>query len=423
MSADRSLNGCDYLMLGFDHELRKRGFAGNSCHIVLELDSAISPEALQGRLRRLSESYPILGARPGGLIFPKWELPRRALHPPAVRIHGDEPARLEQIINEPLNARRGQLMRFDLIEAANGRMKLVFSWAHALMDAPAAEHFLALVGNEELPMPAGSPAMQEPSGLSFARRAKMAWKPLHQLDRYCEAAPRSLGDRCPGASPLLRYRLERFSADETARIRANASRHCGIFGDGQYHASVAVTELHRLHQRLNCPSASYCVPVAVGLRRKGAIEPLFSNQVSMLMTQFLPAHAGSVADAVARLKAQTNQAMRDGLVESGIMLSDMFRFLPVPIYMALLKQGLRGEICSLFYGDTASVSPLLTRFLGATIEDLTHVAAVTPSPGIGVVFYHFRGALRLTVLHLSTVLTEDEAAEFAAGLRARLLEP
>ena len=36
MNADRPLNGSDYLMLGFDHELRRHGFAGNACQIVLE---------------------------------------------------------------------------------------------------------------------------------------------------------------------------------------------------------------------------------------------------------------------------------------------------------------------------------------------------------------------------------------------------
>ena len=115
--------------------------------------------------------------------------------------------------------------------------------------------------------------------------------------------------------------------------------------------------------------------------------------------------------------------MRAGLLDSGRLLSEMFRFLPLPIYMAVLKQGLRGEICSLFYGDTAAVNPLLTSFLGAPIEDFAHVAAVTPSPGLGVIYYYFRGELRLTVLHATTVLAEVEAQEFAARLRARLLNP
>ena len=101
----------------------------------------------------------------------------------------------------------------------------------------------------------------------------------------------------------------------------------------------------------------------------------------------------------------------------------MFRFLPLSAYMFILKRGLRGEICSLFYGNTATVSPLLTNFLGAPIEDFAHVAAVTPSPGLGVIFYYFRGELRFTLLHSATVLAEAEAADFAACLRARLLEP
>jgi len=91
--------------------------------------------------------------------------------------------------------------------------------------------------------------------------------------------------------------------------------------------------------------------------------------------------------------------------------------------MAILKRGMHGEICSLFYGDTAAVSPLLTQFLGTSINTLTHVAAVTPSPGLGVIFYTFRGLLRITVLNLSNVLSETEAAGFAADLRARLLNP
>jgi len=96
---------------------------------------------------------------------------------------------------------------------------------------------------------------------------------------------------------------------------------------------------------------------------------------------------------------------------------------PLPIFMAMVKQGLRGEICSLFYGDTASVNPLLTNFLGVEVEDFAHIGAVTPSPGVGVIYYYFRGELRLTVMSLAPVLNETEAAEFAASLRARLLNP
>jgi hypothetical protein len=165
------------------------------------------------------------------------------------------------------------------------------------------------------------------------------------------------------------------------------------------------------------------LPIPIGLRLKGSIDPLFSNQVGMLMFQFLPEQVDCIANAVAALKTQTEHAMRTGLLESGIMLGEMFRFLPLSIYVAVLKHGLRGEICSMFYGDTSAVNPQLTSFLGAPVEDFAHVATVTPSPGLGVIFFYFRGQLSVTVVHSARVLSDEEAAEFAGDLRERLLNP
>ena len=423
MSGKQYLNGCDYLMLGFDHELRRRGFAGNCCQIALELGAPISASALQKRLDDLAAHYPIFGARPGGFIRPRWKMPHGAATTPRVRVHRDAPALGGQIFNEPLAANRGELARFDLIERDDQRMKLIFTWSHALMDAPGAEQFLAVVGHEDLPLPAAHTAPARRPRLRLPARCKLAWKNIHQLDRFCEAAPRSLGARHSDAPARLRHRVEKFSAEETERVRANRVRHCGILGDAQYHAAVAVVELHQLHQRLGCPSPSYVLPLPVGLRPKGSIEPLFGNQVAMMMLQFLPEHLDCVASAISAIRTQTEHALRNGLLDSGVILSELFRFLPLPIYMAILKQGLHGEICSLFYGDTAAVNPLLTSFMGVLVEDLSHAAAVTPSPGIGVIFYSFRGDLRMTVLHSVRVLNDTEAAEFAANLRSRLLNP
>lgn len=423
MSGNAQLNGSDYLMLGFDHELRRHGFMGNSCQIALELNTAISRDALQQRVAGLADSHPILRAHPGGIVFSKWKSTGRAAIGPHVRVHRDEPGLRQKLFNEPLAIARGELLRFDLIEGDAGRMTVLFTWAHALMDAPGAEHFLAVVGHEELSLPApGSSSPQRPRR-SLSERLKLTWKYLYHLDDFCKAAPRSMGLRHPDAPAKLHYRVEKFSAAETASIRAHGVRLCGIFGDAQYHAAAAVVELHRLRQRLGCPTPSYVLPVPVGLRPKGGIEPVFSNQLTMLMLQFLPGQLDSVAGAVEIGKAQTAQTMRAGLIECGIILGEMFRFLPRRIYMALVKQGLRGEICSLFYGDTAAVNPRLETFFGVTVEDFAHVAAVTPSPGLGVVFYYFRGELRVTILHALNVLNEAEAAEFSASLRARLLNP
>ncbi|HEY3932251.1 MAG TPA: hypothetical protein VGM58_07760 [Verrucomicrobiae bacterium] len=423
MRVNPQLNGSDYLMLGFDYELRRRGFAGNSCQIVLELNSYISPDALKKRLADLMNRYPILNARPGGIFLPKWKLPRRIIASPQIRVHRDSSDLRQQLADETLAMKRGELLRFDLIERDGGRMDVVFTWAHALMDANSAEHFLAVVGREGVPLPATQPATPPRAKKPLKERFKLAWKNIHQLDEFCKAAPRSVGLRFPNVPARQKFRVEKFFADETTRIRANAARLCGALGGAQFHASVSMVELHRLHQRLGYASPSYVLPVPVGLRLKGSVEPLFSNQMTMLMAQFLPEQLNSTADAVATLKSQTTLVLRAGLLESGVVLAELFRFLPLPVYMAMLKQGLRGEICSLFYGDTAAVTPLLTTFFGATIEDFVHIGATTPSPGLGVIFYFFRGLMRVTVFYLENHFSEIEVAEFAAKLRQRLLNP
>jgi hypothetical protein len=423
MCVNPQLNGSDYLMLGFDYDLRRSGFAGNSCKIVLELNSAISPDALKKRLADLVNRYPILNARPAGIFLPKWKLPRRTITPPHVRVHRHSSDLRQQLADEPLAMKRGELLRFDLIKRDGGHMDVVFTWAHTLMDANSAEHFLAIVGRQDVPLPATQPPLPTRAKKPLKERFKLAWKNIRQLDEFCKAPPRSVGVRRPTALARQKFCVEKFSAEETARIHSNAARLCGALGGAQFHASVSMVELHRLHQRLGCASPSYVLPVPVGLRPKGTVEPLFSNQITMLMAQFLPEQLGSTADAIATLKSQTASALRAGLLESGVVLAELFRFLPLPIYVAMLKQGLRGEICSLFYGDTAAVTPQLTTFLGTTIEDFAHVGATTPSPGLGVIFYFFHSLMRVTVFHLENHFSDAEAAEFATNLRERLLNP
>lgn len=415
MPGDSPLNGSDYLMLGFDHELRRQGYPGNSCQIVLELDRAISADALRQRLNALVQRHPILASRPAGWFAPRWKSVAPATFNPSVRVAPGNPA-------EPLAVSRGELFRFDLFPRANAT-GLVFTWTHALMDAPSAEHFLAVVGREELPLPSTAAAPPRPKK-PLKERFQLARKNVNQLSDFCKAAPRTVGVRFPQAAKVQRHVVERFTAEETTRIRANGVKLCGALGDAQFHAAVAMMELHRLHQRIGKPSPSYVLPVPVSLRPKGTVEPVFSNQIAMLMVQFLPEQLDTTANAVATLKAQLAQSLRDRRLDAGVAITELSRGLPFPLYLYILKHhGLRGEICSFFYGDVANVSPLLTTFLGATITDFTHVGAATPSPGIGAIFYYFGGRMRVTVFYLETHFSASEAAEFAADLRTRLLNP
>src|SRR5258708_38704649 len=88
MRGKQHLNGCAYLMLGLDSELRREGLAGNFCQIMLELARPVCPVALQSRLENLVAHYPLIDSRPGGVMLPEWKLPRRVVaRGPLVRFH------------------------------------------------------------------------------------------------------------------------------------------------------------------------------------------------------------------------------------------------------------------------------------------------------------------------------------------------
>lgn len=420
MSASLRHNGCDTLMLGFDYELRRQGFAGNSCQIVLELSTDIDPVQLERRVVDLAEQHPILRSQPGrGLdLMPRWK-PTRAM--PRVRVHKSGSNLPQQLFNEALDIHRGELVRFDL----SGRT-LIFTWAHALMDAKSAEYFLALAGGDRVPVPEPGKdwyAERMNGGGGLRALGRQAWQEIERLDQFREALPVSLATHRGPVTRTMKYQVVALGREDSARVRAEAGRWCGFLGDTNFHLAATLLELHRLHERAGYSSASYVLPIPIGLRPKGTHAPLFSNQVTMMLHQFLPEQLGTLEQAVAAVKTKNAHYLRDEHINPGIALAQMFRWLPLPLYMRMIKHELRGEICSLFFGDTASVDPALRDFLGAGIDKFAHVPAVTMPPGVGVVFYRFRDQLQFTVVHADGTLTDEEAADFAGRVRARLINP
>ena len=295
------------------------------------------------------------------------------------------------------------------------------------MDAKSAEYFLALVGNPaQLPLP-------EPGDDWYAQRGnragglrarfRKAWQSLERMDKFSAVPPVSLATQRKSAARTMIYHVTALSAGDSIRVHENAARLCGFLGDTNFHLAATLIELHQLHERTGSPSASYVVPVPVGLRPKGTRAPLFSNQVATILHQFFPNQLANMELAVAAFKAQQADCLREDQIDASITLGQLFRKLPLAIYMRLVKQALRGEICSLFFGDTGVVDPALENFLGARIEGLSHIPAVTLSPGVGVVFSRFRGQLRFIIAYADGALAENEAAEFSACLRERLLNP
>ena len=313
------------------------------------------------------------------------------------------------------------MIRFDLIERT-----LIFTWSHALMDAKSAEYFLALVGGDHLSCPETDQdwyAQRARRAGGLRARGRQAWRELERLDQFRGALPVSLATRRQPVAGRMNYQVIALCPEDSTRVRGHAARMCGFLGDTNFHLAATLVELHRLHQRAGCPTASYVLPIPVGLRPKGTRTPLFSNQVTMILHQFFPAQLGTMEQAIDAVKTGNAACLRGDFMDAGITLGQLFRGLPLPLYMRMIKHELRGEICSLFFGDAGAVDPELESFLGAGIEGFAHVPAVTVPPGAGVVFSRFRDQLLFTLVYAEGTLRNGEAGEFTRHLRERLLDP
>ena len=94
-------------MRTFDYELRRHGFAGNQCQIILELDRRLAYDVLRDRLAALQSEYPIINARVGKIFRPKWKIMRGVKGIIPVLVHLDAPGLQQQLFNAKLWPRRG----------------------------------------------------------------------------------------------------------------------------------------------------------------------------------------------------------------------------------------------------------------------------------------------------------------------------
>ena len=89
---------------------------------------------------------------------------------------------------------------------------------------------------------------------------------------------------------------------------------------------------------------------------------------------------------------------------------------PAWLYARMTRRTLGGELCSFFFGWTASFCEGLERFFGAELVDGFHAPSVPASPGSGLVFSLCGDHLNVTHVRQSGVLSEAELALFRDAL-------
>jgi hypothetical protein len=428
------LTGADCFLLAFDDETRRMAGANHVSQLVLRLGPGFDVGLFQKLIDHVARAQPIVRA-PIGRRFavgaPVYRLgaAQRSAMPRISIVDADSPpvpdAMLPDLfakrLNEPLSARRGELLRFDIVRYAGGAAgtDLAASWLHMLFDGSGSEIFIGWLdacfrgasSPEELPCPGELAPVPRPQQ-TFRERgdAARAWQDW--LRGFNAHLPHSLAGPLRRTQQALHYNRLRLSAEQTAHTVETAKERAGFLTPTLFYLAAAIRAHHAVFRARGADPGSYVVPLAVNLRPKGAAKAMFRTHVSLVWFQVLPEEVGELDALIAVLKEQRLAAIKAGQVDNAVAAMDFARFAPKRVYGRMSRRGFRGELCSFLFAFTGEFLSGVEHFLGAEIRDGFHVAPVPPSPGSCVAVSLRGGRLGATHAYQEGVFTARELEIF-----------
>ena len=401
------MNGMDGLMMAFDYQMKKSGFAGNLAQMVMGLPRQVPEAAFRKRIEDLYHRFPIIGAASGRNFFsrrPCWRIPADGSSGfPCITVYRTASRREDnpdfsglrkKLFNRPLQPKKGEQIRFDLVYFDDGGMEIYMTWVHALMDAHGGEYFFSMIGNPGLAEAAQQFATEresrytkskaEPAGAASGDRWRKMQQSFDHIDQIALKPPVSILTRFSGqAAPIQEYRIMSFSREETVTVLEYAKKRCGLFNESSCFAAAVMCSLKSLYRKKQMLSDNYVLSLPVNLRKKGTYLPVFSNQSTSLLYAF---DAGNLEDfqaAAAQFKEQTQTAIKTGLLDANVAMMEVSKFLPTWFYIKKVRQAMKGEIASMVFANPGPVHSSLSEFMGIPVDYVRHMPAIIAPPGIG----------------------------------------
>lgn len=433
------LTGADGFLRAFDVETRRRNGASHLAQVVLRLGPGFDAEAFRAVLADAARANPILRApirRTLGVGTPTYRLdaarddgwPAFTLHPAAHSAalgRSPIPPLFFERLNEVRSARRGELLRVDAVPRGGDQpgTDLAFTWLHMLLDGSGSERFVQfLEARRRGTAPAVPPADRADTPPEVAlpasarQRGAMAMTWQRGMQELGTLGVRSLAGPARDVQQALVYDVHSFSAEESAGILARAASLAGFLTPMLFYVAAAIRAHDAVLRARGSVPESYVVPLPVDLRPKGGEGGVFRTRVSMIWLQVRADRVHDLALLLADLKEVRRRAIREHQVENGVAAMDYALRAPARLYAHMTRRALRGELCSFFFGYTASFCDGLDEFFGARLLDGFHAPSVPPSPGSGVVFSLCGTHLNVSHVRQQGVLSEAELALFRAAL-------
>jgi len=400
--------------------------------VVLALDSAISPSELQKHLKRFIAEFPVVNGSIGRdiNICPYWQMHGKTdgdLNLSTYNCNDESQLLplLAECANRPFKDDTEHLA-FHFINMQNQKSCLAMTFDHRLFDARGAESFLGLfqhyLENNNGSAVSSGVALTAPAHLSEWMKKFLAGRNVNRKIISLSKNPLAVLPVPDGKNKEFRFRLIRFSEQETQTIYDNAYRTAGYLMETPYLLSVIMQAVNRLFEKRKAEEGSYLAAVSVDMRASEDIkQELFFNHVSYL---FFQAHHDLVNDRkglVNSIKMQMYDQIKTGVPRDIMEASHLTRIAPLSFFKKIIDGPLKGKIATFIFSHV-SRNPLAPELMGARIEDVFHMPRVPVPPGLGFFSNYFNGRLNLVISYIDGLMSDDEVDMLGRTITETMLE-
>ena len=428
----------DYFMHGQDRRMRQVGLPGNVCCAVIKLGNGFDVERLRGRIA----GSPIMDwlarariFRPVPMLFPP--LWRTSAKPKDILFEhhhqngvADQPWLLPKVVaGRELHAGRGPGLAFDVMRHADGTSHLFLSWNHTYLDARGLDFLLNHLNADDM-------TKTTPNARNFISPKQRGWGLSGWWPNVKQARGSVAWLNESGAEPLFslvppgprpascrnHYRVIYFTEAETAQIDMRCQQfNCG-FRRSHFYLAASLRALHTVAVQRGNKDGAYLIPVPHDTRKRGANGPIFSNHLSILFYRIEPQHAGRITDILGELSRQMTNQIRDRFPESCMAALDMFKPLPLGLYVHHLGKPTRGKFATFSFSDSGETCAGMKELWGGKILEVTHLVPAWRPPGLMIVFLKFGSRLSAQVSWVDDCLSRADVDGMERDVRKALLE-
>jgi hypothetical protein len=420
---NRQLSGEDCFFLAMDSSVKKLSGRSNICRMTFDFGEQLSLTSLEQACRQNKVIDYLSRLRvKSGLVaqIPRWvEAKEGEL---SIDEHQSDAAFPEALLAQSINPYKNTLLRLDLMQRSNGHSRLIFSWAHILMDSHGAELLMKDLG-----------ACQNIKNTEdyFAEILEDNERFVDKLNN-AKVVKDFISD--PGKGPFvnltddikqfrspLTYHSIDFNQEETKTIDDRSKASPAKFLKSLYFLSATARAFSEALISQGKEIGNLLVPVPQDERKRGTSKPVVANAVGFMFFRIPAKVLHSSDDTTIDLVDQMKSQMKIKLQKNYKSFTSLCRRLPIFIYNKILNSPAKGNMASFIFSDTGNSLNDFTSFLSLELECINHFPPNTCPPGFTVVFARHKDCLKITLAYMSDLLDETALNTFEKALRSDLL--